>query len=258
MKTHSYILTSCFLLPLSLSATTLAPFGCIGLQTEACPGSVEIMSNEPGSLLASSSTAIWASLPNGQTDPFGNPTYVNVQVGSLLSAAYREQPQTDGHYTPVTFYYQLQTLDTLPQAMGGMDVIPDFSLPDPILSADVGMRTDAINAPGFTSSSSAIHSLQMTNTGALLVDFDGTPVRPGTASAILEFRAQYDNYRPGGIAGAFTTQDTQGSRQGYTSLDSSVLLPTTVPEPRTWALMAIGLILTIGGALRKQRKAIAS
>ncbi len=242
----------------SLQATQISPYECIGLDTTACYNegqngtvtgrSIDSYFGDPGVLVAS------ANVPVDLLYVINSVLYSVPDVGTVVSAAYREQPNTDGHFTPLTFYYQFQANANLPFPVNFMyfyvqpNVTPDVNM---IVPTEVGQRQGGLPAGGFENSYGFLSAITLSGTngifgvGGFVVDWSRTPVIAGEASPIFEIRSSFDYYDTQWHAQFNTTYNGFPGNAGLYSPIIGLLSVNNVPEPSTWGLLGLGLAVCL-------------
>ena len=200
-------------------AGSLAAFGnvitanqCVG---GVCPGTLDIFSNTPGTLLASTSSSFTA-LDN---------TGVAKYNGTVRSAVYRSLGNT------LDFYYQFTNNSSSADSVGRL-TMTNFTG----FTTDVGYRMDNWDGSGIflTANQAALSADRSSNGGTVGFGFGAlsSQINPGETSASLVIRTNAINY----TAGSVTTQN------GAVWTAAAYAPTTGVPEPGTFVLLGAGLV----------------
>jgi hypothetical protein len=246
MRYVKYLLTAIVVtLPFCAQATTLGQRTCIGLSTTDCPGTIDIVTGDPGTLLAQNSAPVWRY--NAQTG-------TESVIGYILSSVFQEQPNTDGHFSPLTFYYQLQAM-ALPLPMQDFRVEPS-TIGRSKFPMEAGLRTDAVS--GMSASNLLATSVETTGFG-WQVNFSTTPVAANSTTSILVLRTINTGYNTDGFGMIDSIPDQNGSLEGFTTKSrSGMIMPDVAPEPSTFFLMGIGLAIAGVWQFRKRKMHVTS
>jgi len=202
--------------------------GCVG---GVCPGTLDVFSNLPGTLLASATDSRWNAY-----DAQGNALY----GGVLRSAVYKNAGNT------LDFYYQFASSGNSIDSVGRM-TMTNFAG----FTTNVGYRMDNWDdttgfSGQFLAATQAPVSADRSSSGGT-VGFSfygrGGAIDPSETSATLVIRTNAYDF----TAGSLTTQNGAV----YTT---NAFAPTTlsgVPEPGTYVLIGAGLIAIAGFRRRK-------
>jgi hypothetical protein len=241
MRYVKYLLTTLVAtLPFCTQATTLGQRACIGLSTTDCPGTIDIVTGDTGTLLAQNSAPVWRY--NAQTG-------TESVIGYILSSVFQEQPNTDGHFNPLTFYYQFSAT-ALPLPMHDFRVEPS-TIGRSKFPMDAGLRTDAV---GEMSTSNLLATSVETTGFGWQVNFSTTPVAANSTTSILVLHTTNTGYNTDGFGMIDSIPDQNGSLEGFTTNSrAGIIMPDTAPEPSTIFLMGGGLFALGFWQFRKRK-----
>jgi hypothetical protein len=226
----------------SLRATTVGPRSCVGLNTTECPGTLDVLTGDPGTLLDQSVMPVWR---------YNSQTQLEEVIAEIRTAVFQEQPNTDGVFNPLTFYFQVHTREVplnIQSVIIGPATIGKIKFP-----VEVGVRTEAF--AGFSASTLAPNDLQ-TMAVSWEADFLAGGVPANTDSAIVALHTTNTGWNRGGIAQIDTIPHGTSGGEGYLtdSRYGAIDLPDTAPEPATVWLLGSGFLLLVGARVRKTKK----